>query len=220
MATKKEPVKKVKRATHPPQTIKKLSIWEKVYNVQQNVAPVFKVNPGETDSYPYTRERDIIGEVKPMLREQRLMYFFTTKSAGVIEGDIKKRRLSITFTLVNVDKPTETIITDMETEGENRDTGATGIAGAYTMATKYYFAKMFMIEIEDSVDDNSKKGAAKKPDQTTEYEKSKKLIDSTRNLDGLMEFQEQVRTGKFFNGAQKADLEKRIAARITELQNA
>ncbi len=218
----KKEVKKVipKKPTTKP-NVKNLSIYEKVYNVQQNVAPVFKRNPGEAEGYPYTRERDVIGEVKPMLKEQRLMYYFTTKQASVVENDQKKRKVTLTFTLVNLDKPTETITTDMDGEGQSENSA--GIAAAYTMAVKYYLSKMFMVEIEDSIDEpQEKKGATKSTkalDKTSEYEKSKKLISSTRNIDGLLEFIEQLRTGKFFTPEQKADLEKLAKDRVTELQN-
>lgn len=200
------------------QNVKKLSIYEKIFNVQQNVAPVMKTAPGEGDGYAYTRERDIIAEVKPMLKAQRLTYVFTTKNRT--DEDPKRRKLTIEFKLINVDNPTEYILTDMAGEGISKEDSATGIAAAYTMALKYYFSKMFMVEIEDSLDQTKGKGKEKKPDAATEYEKSKKLIESTRNVDGLIEFQEQVKTGKFFNKEQREDLEKRITARIAELQHA
>ena len=199
--------------------IKKLSIHEKLFNGQQTVAPVFKVNPDETESYPYTRERDIIAEVKPVFKEQRLTYIFTTKESSIEDN---KTKLTVTFTLINVDKPIETIVSDVVGTGINKEGSAAGAAAAYTMALKYWLAKLLMIEIGDSIDEpEKKKGTAKaKPaDNKSEFEKSKNLIKTTRNTDGLIEFQAELKSGKFYNAEQKAELDKLIVARLTELQN-
>jgi len=215
--------------THPAQTIKKLSIYEKLFNAQQTAGAVLKTGENTHHKYNYAKELDIIAEAKPIFKEQRLTYTFTTKERRLIESDNKKRGLAITFYLVNVDKPEEKIAYDIESEGENKDGSVVGIPVAYTMALKYFLAKALMLETGNdaelqNLEDKKKKGAGAKdpkdkPDPESEYKRSVNLIASTRNIDGLISYAEKVREGKFFNETQKTALLAAINSRVDELSN-
>ncbi len=206
-----------------------LSIYEKLFNLQQNVSPVLKTGKNTHHKYDYTKEIDIIAEVKPVLKEQRLTYFFTTKE-GTVEADPKKRKLLVTFTLVNVDKPSETIVTDVVGEGENKEGSVVGVPVAYTMALKYYFAKLCMLEtgtdaefqeIEKARKGKKNEGKDDRPaDPAVEYEKHVKIIKSSRNIGGLIEFSDKLKDSKFYNAEQKKSLQDLVTARVAELENA
>lgn len=225
IATKKPDAKK----THPAHTIKKLSIYEKLFNAQQTAGAVLKTGENTHHKYNYAKELDIIAEAKPIFREQRLTYTFTTKTRHIPEGDNKKRGLTITFYLVNVDNPKETIAYDIESEGENKDGSVVGIPVAYTMALKYFLAKALMLETGNdaelqSLEEKKKKGTGAKdpkdkPDPESEYKRSLNLIASTRNIDGLITYAEKVKEGKFFSEAQKTALQAAISNRVDELSN-
>ena len=217
-------IKEGKKNAGPTQeNIKKLSIYEKLFNAQQTVGAVLKTGDNTHHKYKYAKELDIIAEAKPVFKEQRLTYTHTTK-ACIVEG--KSRRLTITFNLINVDKPTEVIPYDIEAEGENKEGSVVGIPVAYTMALKYFLAKALMLETGNDAEidtlNKKKKEAGEKgkqdknPDE--EYQRSLNLIKSTRNIDGLHEYATKVKEGKFFNQAQKDVLLQTIEARLAELQ--
>ena len=217
-------IKEGKKNAGPTQeNIKKLSIYEKLFNAQQTVGAVLKTGENTHHKYKYAKELDIIAEAKPVFKEQRLTYTHTTK-ACIVEG--KSRRLTITFNLINVDKPTEVIPYDIEAEGENKEGSVVGIPVAYTMALKYFLAKALMLETGNDAEidtlNKKKKEAGEKgkqdknPDE--EYQRSLNLIKSTRNIDGLHEYATKVKEGKFFNQAQKDVLLQTIEARLAELQ--
>lgn len=203
--------------------IKKLSIYEKLFNAQQTIGAVLKTGENTHHKYKYAKELDIIAEAKPVFKEQRLTYTHTTK-ACIADG--KSRRLTITFNLINVDKPTEVIPYDVEAEGENKEGSVVGIPVAYTMALKYFLAKALMLETGNDAEIdtlNKKKKEAGKEGKTDknpdeEYQRSLNLIKSTRNIDGLHEYATKVKEGKFFNQTQKDVLLQAIEARLTELQ--
>lgn len=218
--------KKIK-SKNQDQIIKKLSIYEKLFNAQQTAGAVLKTGENTHHKYSYAKELDIIAEAKPVLKEQRLTYTFTTLKAVTSDTDAKKRRLEVRFTLINVDNPSETIVTDMVSEGENKDGSVVGIPVAYTMALKYFLAKILLLETGNDaeiqkLDEKKNKESNKKTedkDPNEEYAKSMRLIKSTRNVDGLIEFSEKVKNGKFFNEKQKEDLIVCINARVDELTN-
>lgn len=211
------------RLTHPAQTIKKLSIYEKLFNAQQTVGAVLKTGENTHHKYKYAKELDIIAEAKPVFKEQRLTYTYTTKACV---ADAKSRRLTITFYLINVDKPEEKIAYDIESEGENKEGSVVGIPVGYTMALKYFLAKALMLETGNDAEievlnkkkkeGNDKNKTDKNPDD--EYQRSLNLIKSTRNIDGLHEYATKVKEGKFFKEEQKTVLLKAIENRIAELQ--
>lgn len=215
--------------THPAQTIKKLSIYEKLFNAQQTAGVVLKTGRNEHHKYDYSKESDIIGEAKPILGEQRLTYIYTVLGAKLQESDIKKRELTIRFTLINIDNPTETIVTDIKSEGENKEGSTVGYPVAYTMALKYYLAKLLMLETGNDAEvqiielkkkaKKEAKGEKIKQNPTEEYEKAMRLVKSSRNVQGLMEYSEKVKTGKFYTDEQKESLLKAISNRVDELDN-
>ena len=218
-------IKEGKKNAGPTQeNIKKLSIYEKLFNAQQTVGAVLKTGENTHHKYKYAKELDIIAEAKPVFKEQRLTYTHTTK-ACIVEG--KSRRLTITFNLINVDKPTEVIPYDIEAEGENKEGSVVGIPVAYTMALKYFLAKALMLETgnDAEIDTLNKKkkeaGKENKSDKNPddEYQRSLNLIKSTRNIDGLHEYATKVKEGKFFNQTQKDVLLQAIEARLAELQH-
>lgn len=213
-----------KNASPTQESIKKLSIYEKLFNAQQTVGAVLKTGDNTHHKYKYAKELDIIAEAKPVFKEQRLTYTHTTK-ACIVEG--KSRRLTVTFNLINVDKPTEVIPYDIEAEGENKEGSVVGIPVAYTMALKYFLAKALMLETgnDAEIDTLNKKkkeaGKENKSDKNPddEYQRSLNLIKSTRNIDGLHEYATKVKEGKFFNQTQKDVLLQAIEARLAELQH-
>lgn len=221
---------KAKRQTKPKHTknakrIKTLSIYEKLFNAQQMAGTVLKTGYNNHHNYSYAKELDIVAEAKPILKEQRLTYYFGTQDIKEVE---KKRILTTKFYLVNVDKPSEQIPYNIVSEGENKEGSVVGIPVAYTMALKYFLAKMLMLETGNDAElatleerRKGKKGAdEKKPTPAEEYEKHLRLIKSTRNVSGLIEFSEKLKTSKFYTAEQKENLQKAITNRVDELENA
>lgn len=221
-----------------PKEVKKkklVGIHEKIFNVQQKVALVIKGGKHGSNGYSYAREIDIIAEVKPLLGEQRLVVIPRTKS---LVTDGKQQTVKILFTLVSVDNPSESISSDWYGVGEDKAGSVVGTPIAYTMALKYYLAKMFMVETGE----DAERGDAPSPNTNTSYigkkatgkkttdeapmedpvmalAKTKSLIASSRNIDGLIELDSKLKGSKLYNAEQKAELHKVINTRVDVLQN-
>lgn len=185
------------------------NIYCRVWGVQQDIHTVVKSGFNEHFKYAFARERDIIAEIKPLLGKYRLVVLHTlVKEENV--ADIAK--LTFKFTIVNIDDPKEFI--EAEGIGYGKDTQDKGAPKAYTMALKYFLSKQFLVETGDDTEDD-KKGKKESPVET--FEKAKKMILASRNVDGLIEFSEKLKTSKLYNVAQKKELEKAVSNRVSEL---
>ncbi len=206
------------------------SIWQKIAYVQQNVGSVVKLGGlGDEHEYTFAYEKDCIAEVKPLLKTAGLLLLESVESSSELESGITKVRVK--YTLVNLSKTSETHTSYAEGAGidmNGTQQGDKGLAKALTMANKYYLAKTFQMAIGGDAESErrakiKKEGNGNKAKQVEDpalaYASACKVIASTRNIDGLTQYAEELKTNKLFNASQKKDLDKRITKRVEELEN-
>lgn len=204
---------------------KKANVYERIFNIQQAIHAVIKGGYNDHFKYAFARERDIVAEVKPLLGRERLVVTHsllkeeevphgTTSSSGSQKFMTK---LTFKFRITNIDEPTDFVESDGVGFGQdNEDKGA---PKAYTMALKYFLSKQFLIETGDDAEEGRGKGGKKDADSAAnKFETAKRMIAGSRNLDGLIEYQEKLKAGKTFNAAQKKELEAQLKKRIGVLE--
>ena len=202
------------------------NVYEKIANIQQSIHTVIKGGYNEHFKYKFARERDVVAEVKPLLgREGLVITHSLVKEEEVEHGTTstgsKKylTKLTLKFRVTNVKDPQDFIEADAIGFGQdNEDKGA---PKAYTMALKYFLSKMFLIETGDDAEEDRKGGSSKKNAPAAaddKFETAKRMIAGSRNLDGLLEYQEKLKAGKTFNATQKKELETLLKKRIGELE--
>ena len=211
-----EPKKKAQPAARKPAGKKKApaGIYEKIFNVQQGVKTVMKGGKHEGSHYAYAREVDVVAEIKPLLGEQRLVVTGHTIARSRNEKLVSR---TVQFTITNVDNPKEQIVSEWDGDGEDKSGSVVGTPISYTMALKYFLAKTFLIETgDDSERDTTMPGKGKKKDESPEvlFEKAKRMIEGTKNIDGLIEYSENLKSSKTFNAAQKKELQDLISRKI------
>ena len=118
---------------------KSASLMEKILLIQAEVKMAEKGGKHASNSYKYARETDIIDATKPLLTKYRIALLMNTKSFTKTE---KMSRVEVEFTLVNVDKESEKHVSVVSGEGEDKAGSVVGTPIAYTMALKYFLAKM------------------------------------------------------------------------------
>ncbi len=190
--------------------------WQKMFNVQQAVQTVIKGGTNANHGYKYAREIDIISEIKPLLKEQRLVITSTTNYHERI-GE-KNNKISVEFTIRDVDCPSCFYVANYMGMAEDKAGSNVGLPIAYTMALKYFLSKTFLVETGDDVEAERKKG--KGGDESTEakFEKAKLMILKSSNVDGLIDYSETLRIKKSsFNDKQKKELNQLLDKRISEL---
>lgn len=208
------------------------NIYAKIANIQQDIHTVIKSGENTFHHYKYAKERDVIAEVKPLLgREGIAITHSVIKEEEVTHGITKAgdpkylTKLTIRFRLTNVKDKDDFI--EADAIGSGQDGEDKGVPKAYTMALKYFLSKQFLIETGD--DSEQDRGGGKKRNAPAadaentdqKFEKAKRMIRDSRNVDGLLEYQENLATAKksSFNAAQKKELLEAVKARITELED-
>lgn len=210
------------------------NVYEKIANIQQDIHTVIKSGENTFHHYRYAKERDVIAEVKPLLGREGLVITHSVTAESEIEhgktkaGDPKYlTKLTVKFRITNVKDPNDFV--EADAIGSGQDGEDKGVPKAYTMALKYFLSKMFLIETGDDAE-KDERGSRKQtgrnaPPADTEdaegkFEKAKRMIRDSRNVDGLIEYQENLATAKksSFNATQKKDLLAAVKARISELE--
>lgn len=205
------------------------TIYEKLYYIQQNVGSVLKLGGlGDEHEYTFSYEKDVIAEVKPLLAKVGVLILQTVAGSSMLDNGIVK--VSVRYKLINVSNPKdfyEVYFDGLGQDMEGTMPGDKGLAKAITMANKYFLAKTFQMPIGGDAE-SEKRAKAKKDgkgeamkreeDPKAAYDSACKAISSTRNIDGLNQYAEEVEKNKLFNAKQKLDLKKRITDRIDELQ--
>ncbi len=224
----------VKYVTKEEVSLRKKNIYEKIFNVQHGVKTVMKSGKNTHSNYEYATEKDFISEVKPLLKQERLLVIANTKTHTKVE---KLHTVTVEFKIVNVDNPSEVDISSFDGTGEDKAGSAVGLPVAYTMAVKYFLAKYFLNETGTDAEAQEPevptaegapavhvaKTEAKKPskeDLASSHSRAKAMIASTRNIDGLITYSEKLDgSDSRFTKEQKDELKTIIKNRINELEN-
>lgn len=222
MAKKKTATKKRKTAKR-----KKIqNIYEKIFAVEHEVHTIIKLGENENQGkFKYVYERDVIAEIKPVMKKHRLLLLPISVVNTELTEDHKKVKLDLEFTLLNLDKPSETLTTPWSMNAG--DTADKAIPKALTMALKFYLMKTFKLETAEpdpdgqngAEEENGKKGKKKtaKP-QPQSVDTIKQMINASNNLSGLLQYKEQLAEIKKFTQAEKNQISKVLEARINDLQ--
>lgn len=238
-----EPIKeKAKKPATIKKGEKKLNIHQRLFNAQEMTKTVLKLGRNETQKYNFAREQDVLNEAKPVLHACGILMLPPTVSntRPINEGEKDKEgrpamhrnmMACVTFTLVNVDNPADTIVTPIEMNAG--DTGDKVITKIITMARKYFLMQALQIPTGDDGDssDGSEKpekkgkeaqGTAPQPGTKKpglKYEEVLKMIEVSNNKDGLIEFSETLKNNKAFTTEQKKTLNQKINTRVDVLDS-
>lgn len=209
------------------------NIYAKIANIQQDIHTVIKGGYNDHFKYAFARERDVVAEVKPLLGREGIAVTHTLLSEQEIphgttsSGSPKYlTKLTFRFRLTNVKDKDDFV--EADAIGSGQDGEDKGVPKAYTMALKYFLSKMFLIETGDDSEQErgtgakGKRNAPPKAEEGAEekFEKAKRMIRDSRNVDGLLEYQENLATAKksSFNATQKKELLSAVKARISALE--
>lgn len=202
------------------------NVYEKIHNIQQSIHTVIKSGYNEHFKYKFAKERDVVAEIKPLLGKEGLAITHSvTKEEEIEHGTTSSgskkylTKLTIKFRITNIKDPADFI--EADAIGSGQDGEDKGVPKAYTMALKYFLSKMFLIETgDDSEEDRGKKsgGASKPANDEQKFETAKRMVSESRNFDGLLEYQENLKTSKSFTAAQKKELNDLLGKRLTELE--
>lgn len=200
------------------------NIYEKIANIQQDIHTVIKSGYNEHFKYKFAKERDVIAEVRPLLGREGIAITHTLLKEEEIEHGVTSTgskkyltKLTLKFRLTNVKDIADFI--EVDSIGSGQDGEDKGVPKAYTMALKYMLSKMFLIETGDDAEQDKGKGDKKGADATADkFETAKRMINDSRNIDGLLEYVENLDKKSTFTVAQKSQLKTAVQARITQLE--
>lgn len=197
------------------------NIYEKIFNIQQDIHTVIKNGFNEHFKYSFAKEGDVIAETKPLLGREGIAITHTvikeeeiphgTSSSG---GQKFLTKLTIRFRLTNVKDITDFL--DIEAIGSGQDGEDKGVPKAYTMALKYMLSKTFLIETDTDAEQDKNKGGKEGGD--AKFEKAKKMISESRNIDGLLVYVENLDKKSTFTVAQKSQLKTAVKTRIEQIE--
>lgn len=189
-------------------------IYEKIFNVQQAVVMAAKGGTNEHNRYNYAREIDIIDVVKPELGKQRLLVTSTTLAHEIFE---KQKKVTVKFTLTDIDNKTS-IEAVFVGEGEDKSGSIVGTPIAYTMALKYFLAKMFIVGTGDDAEvEKRKKNDVSNETPEVKFDKAVKMISKIKDHSVLVDYSEKLKTNKTFSNEQLTKLTNAINSRVDEL---
>lgn len=200
----------------------KANIYEKIMNIQQDIHTVIKSGYNDHFKYNFAKERDVIAEVKPLLGREKIVITHTVLKEEEIEHGVTSTgskkfltKLTIRFRLTNVKDIKDFI--EADAIGSGQDGEDKGVPKAYTMALKYFLSKMFLIETGDDAEREKGKGTKDIQTANEKFDTAKRMISESRNIDGLMEYVENLDKSKSFTVAQKSQLKKAVADRVQVL---
>lgn len=189
-------------------------IYEKIFNVQQAVGMATKGGNNEFNKYKYAREIDIIDVVKPQLGLQRLLVTSTTLSHEIND---KQKKVTVQFTLTDIDNKTSIAATFIG-EGEDKSGSIVGTPIAYTMALKYFFAKMFIVGTGDDAEVEKRKGKdVSNETPEVKFDKAMKIVAKIKDQGVLTAYGEKLVENKTFSKEQLAKLQATVSSRVDEL---
>lgn len=201
------------------------NIYEKIFNIQQDIHTVIKSGYNDFHKYKFAKERNVIAEVKPLLGREGVVITHTVlKEEEVPHGSSQKgdekylTKLTFKFRLTNVKDVNDFIEGDAIGTGQDKEDK--GVPKAYTMALKYFLSKMFLIETGDDSENDKKDGKGKgaPASNADKFSTAMTMIKGSRNIDGLMEYMENLDSAKStFTAAQKNQLKTAVNARVQEL---
>lgn len=200
------------------------NVYEKIFNIQQSISVVIKGGYNDFHKYKFARERDVVAEIKPLLGREGLVITHSLlkeeeSSHGSTKAGAEKylTKLTFRFRITNIKDPSDFV--EADAIGYGQDGEDKGAPKAYTMALKYFLSKEFLIETGDDAEEDrggKKKGDAAKDEQ--KFATAKRMVTESRNLDGLIEYQDNLKSPKSsFSAAQKKELEALLKARIAKL---
>lgn len=201
---------------------KKNNVYERIFNVQKKLKTVLKGGNHDHSGYDYSREKDFIAEIKPLMTEERIVVLPNTLSHQK-EGE--QHTVEVAFTIINADDSTDR--TDPIVfwgAGDDKKGSVVGLPIAYTMALKYFLAKTFIAETgNDAEAQQDEENGGKRKNKTGEdaeqaLETVKTMVSTSRNIDGLIEYAEtKLPTSKKFNQKQKEEIKQLINSRVDQL---
>ncbi len=135
------------------------SIYQRILAVMEDVKRVEKKETNLEQKYKYASESDITEMIRPLLVKHGLVLLMTkngeTRWRSRGEGKSQIAGITMTFTLVNVDKPEDRITYEMS--GEGMDGGDKNEYKAFTGCVKYALAKPFLVSTGDDAEEAEKK---------------------------------------------------------------
>lgn len=199
------------------------NVYAKIANIQQSIHTVIKGGYNDHFKYKFARERDVVAEVKPLLgREGIVITHSLIKEEETPHGTTSSgaqkflTKLTFRFRITNVKDPSDFI--EADGIGYGQDQEDKGAPKAYTMALKYFLSKQFLIETGDDAEQERGKPAKGAGNADDKFETAKRMIEGSRNLDGLLEYQDKLKDSKTFKAEQKKVLEAALKKRLAELE--
>jgi len=206
-----------KKQTEKPKGKKFVNLWDKILAIQSESTMALKGGTNEHHQYKYAREVDILDIVKPLLTKYRVA---VTQTSISHETTDKRDKIGIDFQITNVDEPIQFITERFYGTGEDKAGTVVGTPIAYTMALKYFLAKTFLLETGDDAEIEKRK-KTRNEDEPVEvkFEKAKKMIEKSKDVAGLVEYDKMAQKSQTFTKEMKAEIHKLITAKVDGNEN-
>lgn len=137
---------------------KRGGIWEKIFQIQQEVTVVEKKGYNEYHKYAYVKEEDFIAQIKPLLKKHKLAIVQIGAKQNVIGA---LTLVDTKYKIVDLESNDEI---EVDAIGQGAASDDKGGYKALTGSMKYFLAKFFMIPTGDDPEQDVKEGKAKKGD--------------------------------------------------------
>ncbi|MEX0932356.1 MAG: ERF family protein [Parcubacteria group bacterium] len=196
-----------------------MPLKSKLFFIQQDMKKVMKLGHNDFHKYDYAREGDIIAEAKPLLKEYKVLLTNNVESLDYLEEEGTKKItvfVKVMYELRDLDSDD---VISMVSYGQGQDSGDKATPKALTMAMKYFLSKAFLVETGDDAEGDTRldKKNNKDEQKKSNFEAAKAMIQGVRNVDGLAEYQENLKNSKTFDAKQKVELNELIKKRVNEL---
>lgn len=126
------------------------NVYQRIHSVMNEVGTVAKNGRNDFQKYDYAREADFIHALRPLLEKHGLV-ITPSMSMPYIQGPDEKGTFIatavVTFTITNVDNPSDQVVTTVL--GQGSDKGDKAVYKLMTGAKKYFAALTFMIATGD-----------------------------------------------------------------------
>lgn len=155
--------------------IKAMNVYQRMHGVMSEINNVTKNGYNDFQKYRFAKESDFVEAIKPLLTKYRLMIL--PDVVVMVHAPEKPALIDIkmTFTIVNIDNPTDKVVASMG--GQGADNGDKAIYKAISGTKKYFYAVTFAISTGDDPEENSSndKNPEKKeqaaPPKTSSFQK-------------------------------------------------
>lgn len=143
-----------------------MNLYQKVNAISNEIGKIAKTGRNTNQGYGFIEQAIVVAIIKPLLTEYGVAIIPSVdKHQVMLKEKGAKIIVDITFTVVNTDKPDETIICHWVGEGD--DSLDKGTNKALTAAQKYFYMKLFNISDKDDPDAEGKDLGNIKTEQTT-----------------------------------------------------